>query len=85
MSETFISKQGSCWLLVLQASSKKNTGFFIFKLFQYSSLALVILILLHQDLSYYWIYVASYIDHHEMVDGVNFRKSIFIFLSNTGG
>jgi hypothetical protein len=29
-------------LLVLQASSKKNTGFFIFKLFQYPSLALVI-------------------------------------------
>lgn len=29
--------------------------------------------------------IKPFIDHHEAVDGVNFRKAVFIFLSNTGG
>ena len=29
--------------------------------------------------------IKPFIDHHHMVEGQNFRKSIFIFLSNTGG
>ena len=29
--------------------------------------------------------IKPFIDHHENVGGKNFRKSIFIFLSNTGG
>lgn len=29
--------------------------------------------------------IKPFIDHHESVEGVNFRKSIFLFLSNTGG
>jgi len=29
--------------------------------------------------------IKPFIDHHENVEGVNFRKSIFLFLSNTGG
>jgi len=29
--------------------------------------------------------IKPFIDHHENVEGVNFRKAIFLFLSNTGG
>jgi len=29
--------------------------------------------------------IKPFIDHHEQIGGLNFRKSIFIFLSNTGG
>jgi len=29
--------------------------------------------------------IKPFIDHHERVDGMDFRRSIFIFLSNTGG
>jgi len=29
--------------------------------------------------------IKPFIDHHQSVEGLNFRKSIFIFLSNTGG
>ena len=29
--------------------------------------------------------VKPFIDHHQHVEGQNFRKSVFIFLSNTGG
>merc|ERR1719147_115446 len=29
--------------------------------------------------------IKPFIDHHEQISGMNFRKSIFIFLSNTGG
>ena len=29
--------------------------------------------------------IKPFIDHHQSVEGQNFRKSIFIFLSNTGG
>jgi len=29
--------------------------------------------------------IKPFIDHYERVDGLDFRKSIFIFLSNTGG
>ena len=29
--------------------------------------------------------IKPFIDHHQTVEGQNFRKSIFIFLSNTGG
>lgn len=29
--------------------------------------------------------IASLLDHHSHIDGVDFRKSIFIFLSNAGG
>eukprot|EP00092_Neocalanus_flemingeri_P028033 GFUD01030436.1.p1 GENE.GFUD01030436.1~~GFUD01030436.1.p1 ORF type:complete len:340 (-),score=109.62 GFUD01030436.1:69-1088(-) len=29
--------------------------------------------------------IKPFIDHHQNVEGLNFRKSIFIFLSNTGG
>jgi len=29
--------------------------------------------------------IKPFIDHHSTVEGVNFRKSVFIFLSNTGG
>ncbi|XP_068206960.1 torsin-1A-like [Palaemon carinicauda] len=29
--------------------------------------------------------IKPFIDYHESIDGVDFRKSIFIFLSNTGG
>ncbi|XP_064082601.1 torsin-1A-like [Macrobrachium nipponense] len=29
--------------------------------------------------------IKPFIDYHENIDGVDFRKSIFIFLSNTGG
>ena len=29
--------------------------------------------------------IKPFIDHHESVKGVDFRRSIFIFLSNTGG
>ncbi len=26
-----------------------------------------------------------FVDYHPVIDGVDYRKSIFIFLSNTGG
>ena len=29
--------------------------------------------------------IKPFIDHHDLVGGLNFRRSIFIFLSNTGG
>lgn len=29
--------------------------------------------------------ITSLLDHHTSIDGVNFRESIFIFLSNAGG
>jgi len=29
--------------------------------------------------------IKPFIDHHEMIEGLDFRRSIFIFLSNTGG
>lgn len=29
--------------------------------------------------------IASLLDHHSHVDGIDFRQSIFIFLTNTGG
>jgi len=29
--------------------------------------------------------IKPFIDHHDRVEGVNFRKAIFVFLSNTGG
>jgi len=29
--------------------------------------------------------IKPFIDHHHSVEGVNFRKAIFVFLSNTGG
>ena len=29
--------------------------------------------------------IKAFIDHHESVSGIDFRRSIFLFLSNTGG
>lgn len=29
--------------------------------------------------------IAPYLDYHEQIEGVDYRKSIFLFLSNTGG
>lgn len=29
--------------------------------------------------------IKTYLDYHERIDGVDFRKTIFLFLSNTGG
>ena len=29
--------------------------------------------------------IKAFVDYHESIGGVDFRRSIFIFLSNTGG
>ena len=29
--------------------------------------------------------IKPYLDHYEKIDGVDYRRAIFIFLSNTGG
>lgn len=29
--------------------------------------------------------IAPYLDYHEQIEGIDYRKSIFLFLSNTGG